>query len=73
MILVDRLIITLVPIEIVVMVGISMVETSQEIVTAIIDHLAIGVRTMVTLVEIKGIEAEVEVGLTPAQMSEDLG
>ena len=36
------------------------------------DHLAIGVRTMVTLVEIKGIEVEVEVGLTPAQMSEDL-
>ena len=42
----------------------------QEIVTAIIDHLAIGVQTMVTLVEIKGIE--VEVGLTPVQMSEDL-
>ena len=59
---------------IVVMVGISMVETSQEIVTAIIDHLAIGIRTMVTLVEINGIEVEVEVevGLTPVQMSEDL-
>ena len=70
MILVNRLVITLVPMAIVVMVGISMVETSQEIVTAIIDHLAIGVRTMVTSVEIKGIE--VEVGLTPAQMSEDL-
>ena len=55
---------------IVVMVGISMV--GQEIVIAIIDYLAIGVRTMVTLVEIKGIEAEVEIGLTPAQMSEDL-
>ena len=34
--------------------------------------LAIGVRTMVTLVEIKETEVEVEVGLTPAQMSEDL-
>ena len=54
---------------VVVMVEISIVEISQGIVAAIIDHLAIGVRTMVTLVEIK--ETEVEVGLTPAQMSED--
>ena len=69
--LVDKLVIVLAQMAKVVMVGISMVETSQEIVTAIIDHLAIGVRTMVTLVEIKGIE--VELGLTPAQMSEDLG
>ena len=67
MILVDRLIITLVPTAIVVMVGILMVETSQEIVTVIIDHLAMGVRTIVTLVEIKGIEVEGQVGLTPAQ------
>ena len=70
MILVERLVISLVPMAIVVMVGISMVETSQGTVTATIDHLAIGVRTMVTLMEIKGIE--VEVGLTPAQMSEDI-
>ena len=57
---------------IVVMVEISIVEISQGIVAAIIDHLAIGVRTMVTLVEIKETEVEVEVGLTPAQMSKDL-
>ena len=54
---------------VVVMVEISIVEISQGIVAAIIEYLAIGVRTMVTLVEIK--ETEVEVGLTPAQMSED--
>ena len=70
MMLVDKLVIVLAQMAIVVMVGISMVETSQEIVTVIIDHLAIGVRIVVTLVEIKGIEAEV--GLTPVQMSEDL-
>ena len=70
MMLVDKLVIVLAQMTIVVMVGISMVGISQEIVTAVIDHLAIGVRTMVTLVEIKGIE--VEVGLTPVQMSEDL-
>ena len=71
MMLVDKLVIVLAQTAIVVMVGTSMVETSQEIVTAIPDHLAIEVRTMVTLGEIKGIE--IEVGLTPAQMSEDLG
>ena len=54
-----------------VVVGISMLGTSQETVIAMIDHLAIGVKLMVALVEIKGIELEVEVGLTPAQMSED--
>ena len=56
---------------IVVVVGISMLGTNQETVIAIIDHLAIGVKMMVTLVEIKGIEVGVEVGFTPAQMSED--
>ena len=71
MMLADKLVVVLAQMAIVVMVGISMVETSQEMITAILDHLAIGVRTMVTLVEIKGIE--VEVGLTQAQMSEDLG
>ena len=55
---------------IVILLGISIVGISQEIVMAIIDHLAIRVRIMVTLVEIKGIE--VEVGLIPVQMSEDL-
>ena len=70
MMLVDKLVIVLAQMAIIAMVGISMIGISQEIVTAIIDHLAIGVRTMVTLVEIKGIE--VEVGLTPVQMSEDL-
>ena len=48
-----------------------MLGTNQETVVAIIDHLAIGVKLMVALVEIKGIEVEVEVGLTQAQMSED--
>ena len=72
MMLVDKPVIVLAQMAIVVMVGISMLGISQEIVTAIIDHLAIGVRTMVTLVEITGIEVEVEVGLTPVQMSEDL-
>ena len=67
---VDKLVIVLAQMAIVVMVGISIVETSPEIVTATTDHLAIGVRIMVNLVEIK--EIEVEVGLTPVQMSEDL-
>ena len=65
MILVDRLIITLVPMAIVVMVEISIVEISQGVATTAIGHLAKGVKTVVTLVEIK--EIEVEVGLTPAQ------
>ena len=65
-----KLVIVLAQMAIVVMVGISMIETSQEIVTATTDNLAIGVRIIVTLVEIK--EIEVEVGLTPVQMSEDL-
>ena len=47
------------------MLGISIVGISQEIVITTIDPLAIRVRIMVTLVEIKGIEVEVEVGLTP--------
>ena len=72
MILVDRLIITLVPVAIVVMVGISIVEIKQEMATVIIGHLAMGVKTVVTLVEIKKIEVEVEVGLTLAQVSEGL-
>ena len=72
MMLVDKLVIVLAQMEIVVVLGISVVGTSQEIVTATIDHLAIGVRIMVTLVEIKEIEAKVEIGLTPVQMSEDL-
>ena len=72
MISVDQIItITQMQMAIVVVVGISMLGTYQETVIAIIDHLAIGVKIMVTLVEIKGIEVEVEVGLTPAQMSED--
>ena len=44
-----------------VVVGISMLGTNQETVIAIIDHLAIAVKLMVALVEIKGIEVEVEV------------
>ena len=56
----------------VVMVGISMAEINQEKAAVIIGHLAIGIKTVVTLVEIKGIEVEVEVGLIPAQMSEGL-
>ena len=72
MISVDQIItITQMQMAIVVVVGISMLGTYQETVIAIIDHLVIGIKIMVTLVEIKGIEVEVEVGLTPAQMSED--
>ena len=67
MMLVDKLVIVLAQMAIVVLVGIS-----QEIVIAIIDHLEIGVRIMVTLVEIKGVEVEVEIGLTSVQMSEDI-
>ena len=47
MMLVDKLEIDLAHMAIVVTVGISMVGISQEIVTAIIDHLAIGIRTIV--------------------------
>ena len=72
MMLVDKLVIVLAQMAIAVVVGISMVGISQEIVITIIGHLAIGVRIMITLVEIKGIEVEAEVGLTLVQMSEDL-
>ena len=72
MISVDQIItITQMQMAIVVVVGISMLGTYQETVIAIIDNLAIGVKIMVTLVEIKGVEIEVEVDLTPTQMSED--
>ena len=57
---------------IVVMVGISIVEISQGVAIIAIGHMAIGVKTVVILVEIKEIGAEVEVGLTPAQVSEGL-
>ena len=50
--------------------GASMVEISQGTVAIIIGHLAIRVKTMVTLVETR--EIEVEAGLTPAQTSEGL-
>ena len=53
-------------------VGISMVEISQEIVAVMVSHLAIRVKTMVTFMETKEIELEVEKDLTPAQMSEGL-
>ena len=45
---------------------------SQGVAIMVVGHLAIGVKTVVTLVEIKEIEVEVEVGLTPAQVSEGL-
>ena len=72
MILIDRLIIILVPMAIVVMVGISIVEISQGVAIIVVSPLAIGVKILVTLMEIKEIEAEVEVCLTPAQVSEGL-
>ena len=50
------------------MVGISMVEISQGVAIIALGPLAIGVKIVVTLVEIK--EIEVEVGLIPAQVSE---
>ena len=56
----------------VIIVGISIVEISQGVTTIAIGHLAIGVKIVLTLVEIKEIEVEVEVGLTPAQVSEGL-
>ena len=65
MVLANQVIITLAQMTTVVMVGISMVEINQEKVAVIIGHLAIGVKLMVTLVEIKEIEVEVEVGLIP--------
>ena len=72
MILVERLMITLVSVAIVVMVGISVVEISQGVAIIVVGPLAIGVKIVVTLVEIKEIEAEVEIGLTPAQLSKGL-
>ena len=69
MILVDRLVITLVQIVTVVVVGTSMAEISQGTAVVMVSHLAIRVKTMIILVEIK--EIEVEEDLTPAQMSED--
>ena len=72
MILEDQLVIILAQLVTMEMEEISIVEIKQEMATVIIGHLAIGVKLMVILVEIKRIEAEVEVGLTPAQMSEDL-
>ena len=53
MILVDRLVITLVQIITVVVVGVSMVEISQGTAAVMASHLAIRVKTMVTLVETK--------------------
>ena len=72
MILVERLVITLVQIVTVVVVEISMVEISQGTVLIMVGHLAIRVKTMVTLEVIKEIEVGVEADLTPAQMSEGL-
>ena len=69
MILVDRLITTMVPMAIVVMVGISIV---QGVAIIVVGPLAIGVKIVVTLVEIKEIEVEVEIGMIPAQVSEGL-
>ena len=70
MIMIEKLVITLVQIVTVVVVEISMVEISQGTVAAVVSHLAIRVKTMVTLVEAK--EIEVEEDLTAAQMSEGL-
>ena len=67
MILVDRLVITLVQ-----MVTVVVVEISQGMMAVMVSHLAIKAKVMATLVETKEIEVEVEEGLTPAQMSEDL-
>ena len=70
MILVERTTTILVQIIIVTVVEISIVEISQETVVPIVSPLEIGAKIMAILVETKEIEAEVEVGLTPAQMSE---
>ena len=70
MILVDRLVLIIVQMVTVVVVEIPMVEISQGTVAAMVSHLAIRVKIMVTLVETK--EIEVEEGLTPAQMSDGL-
>ena len=67
MILVDRLVLIIVQMETVVVVEISMVEISQGTVAVMVSHLAIKAKTMVTLVETKEIEVEVEEDLTPAQ------
>ena len=72
MILVDRIVLIIVQMVTVVMVEISMVEISQGTVAEMVSYLAIRVKTMVTLVETKEIEVEVEEDLTPAQMSEGL-
>ena len=51
-----------------------MVEISQGTVMVMVDHVAIEVKTMVTMVETREIEVEVEaeVDLIPVQMSEGL-
>ena len=67
MILVDRIIIILVQMATVVMVGISIIENSPGVAIIALGHLAMRVKIMVTLVEIK--EIEVEVDLKPTQMS----
>ena len=72
MILVDRLVITLVPIIRVVMVEVSMVEISQGTVVVMVSHLAIEAKIIATLVETKEIEVKAEENLTPAQMLEGL-
>ena len=59
-------------IVIVVVVGISMVEISEGTVAVMVSHLAIRVKTMVTLVETKEIEVGIEADSTPAQMLEGL-
>ena len=72
MIMIDRLVLIIVQMVTVVVVEISMVEISQGTVAAMVSHLAIRVKTMVTLGETKEIEVEVEEDLTPAQMSEGI-
>ena len=64
--------ILVVVVVVVVVVGTSMADISQGTVAVKVSHLAIRVKTMVTLVEIKEIEVGVEADLTPAQMSEGL-
>ena len=72
MILVDRLVITLVQIIKVVVVEILVVGISQGTVAVMVGHLAIRVKTIVTLVEIKETGVEVEADLTPTQILEGL-
>ena len=71
MILVDRSAAILGQITTVAVAEISVVETSQEAVVVMVNPLEIGAKIMAISVEIK--EVEVEEGLIPAQLLEDLG